>query len=134
MSTNIKCTTGSIFIKNKRICYDIYINHWREVVRFSMKYYKVIFTFEYPNININLHIYKIIYDNSNNYANKIIMYQPIINFENYDNIFNLYYRYIIRIFSINIWKGYEILINNNIQNIKKFNTMSNYKIINYMDL
>ena len=62
------------------------------------------------------------------------MYQPIINFENYDNIFNLYYRYIIRIFSINIWKGYKILINNNIQNIKKFNTMSNYKIINYMDI
>ena len=78
---------------------------------------------------INYCICKDIYNYK--YLYKIIEYKHLIliKYVNIINIFNLYYRYIIRMFYIKTNKTYN---KNKINIYKYFNTMSNYKCIAFI--
>ena len=69
-------------------------------------------------------------------THKKMYYVPVINIENPDNlIFNLYYIYIVKMFSVKKWKSYhsyKYMWCFKKHYYKKFNTMKQYKCIMFI--
>jgi hypothetical protein len=124
-----------IIIYNKNVSYYLYLFNLKKV--FTLITVKIslldnlVFTFSSYVLNVENTIYIL----STSIKHKKINYAPIINIKNYDNIFNLYYRYIVKMFSVKKWKSYcyGSIINfyyfSRCQCHKKFNTMKQYKCI-----